>query len=159
MLSSGSRLPAARRGCRPARRIRTREVPSFQYIPRTPLHPTPWSPDFRCAHRLPLTRRRRRGGNPSHQHCEQPPREMALGQHQPVVPRVLDQTTASLHQALLQAGQLPVLGKLAPDGAVPLAQITPPPAASVIAACEASITLRSSACVFHCSSSSAAYRS
>ena len=34
---------------------------------------------------------------------------MAFGQHQPVVPGVLDQPTARLHQPLLQAGQRPVV--------------------------------------------------
>src|ERR1039457_1823399 len=43
---------------------------------------------------------------------ELPPCEMALCQHRPVVPRVLDQSAARLHQPLLQTGQRPVLNLL-----------------------------------------------
>jgi len=38
--------------------------------------------------------------HPSHHAAEQPPRQMALGQRQPVVARVLDRPAAGLHQPL-----------------------------------------------------------
>ena len=43
---------------------------------------------------------------------KQPPCEMALGQHQPVVPRVLDEPAAGLHHPLLQTGQRLILDLL-----------------------------------------------
>src|ERR1019366_595167 len=48
----------------------------------------------------------------AHHAPEQPPGQVALRQHQPVVPRVLDQPAAGLHQPLLQAGQGPTFDLL-----------------------------------------------
>ena len=46
--------------------------------------------------------------DPSDHGPEESPRKMALGQQQPVIPTVLQQPTARLHQPLLQARQRPV---------------------------------------------------
>jgi len=47
-----------------------------------------------------------------HRPAEQSPRKMALSQHQPLVPGMLDQPATRLHQTLLQTGQRPVLDLL-----------------------------------------------
>ena len=66
-----------------------------------------------------LPRRERQCSGPPH-HCpEEPPRQMTLRQQQPVVASMLNQPTSGLHQALLHAGQRPVVK--------PLGQRQPPP--------------------------------
>src|ERR1017187_1633254 len=96
------------------RKNENRETASFQGFPQTPLSPRP----LLC----------QRVNPPDHAH-EQPPCEMALCQHQPVVPCVLDQSAARLHQPLLQTGQRPVLGLLR--------QHQPPPEVSQVVGDEA----------------------
>jgi hypothetical protein len=50
--------------------------------------------------------------------------QMSLGGQQPVIPGVLDQTSASLHQALVQARQRPGVDSLRQHRAAPqLAQV------------------------------------
>ena len=53
---------------------------------------------------LALSRRRRQRRDLPQHAGEQPPRQMALRQQQPVVPGMLDEPSAGLHQPLLQAG-------------------------------------------------------
>jgi len=60
---------------------------------------------FRCIIALPLTGRHRQRIDPPDHAPEQPPWEMALGQHQSVVSGVLDQPAASSPAAA--AGQQP----------------------------------------------------
>ncbi len=67
----------------------------------------------------PSTSRHRQRGKPRQHLAEQPAVEMPLGQQQPVVPRVLNQPPAGLHQAVLQACQRPALD--------PARQPQPPP--------------------------------
>jgi len=55
-----------------------------------------------------LPRRHRQGGDPSYHRPEEPPGRMALGQQQPVMPGVLDQSAARLHHSLWQARQRPL---------------------------------------------------
>ena len=56
-----------------------------------------------------LTTRHRQRPDPAQHVAEQPAVQMPLGQQQPVIPRVLDQPTAGLHQSVLQARQRPAL--------------------------------------------------
>ena len=62
---------------------------SFQAVSQTPIHLLPPSPGLLPGRGLSCGRRQRR--NPAHHVSRQPPRQMALGQHQPVVPGILDQ--------------------------------------------------------------------
>ena len=85
------------------------EMPFFPTVPQT-LFP---SPQRRHRNSLPSARalsRRRRQRRDLPQHAgKQPPRQMPLGQQQPVVARMLDQPPAGFYQPLLQAGQRPLL--------------------------------------------------
>ena len=74
--------------------------------------PAPISRIVFAARRLRLPIRHRQGSNPQPHRSEQPPRQMTLRQQQPVVARGLNQTTAGLHQPLLQARQRPLLDPL-----------------------------------------------
>jgi len=75
------------------------EVPDFKrFLRHLPVSFPPSLGLFSCR---ALSGGPRQGGNPSHHHPEQPPRQTAFRQHQPVVPRVLDQPAAGLHQPLL----------------------------------------------------------
>jgi len=67
----------------------------------------------------PLPARHRQRIDPPQHLAKQPPVQMSLGQQQPVVPGVLDQSPASLHEPLLQASQRP--------GVDSLRQHQPPP--------------------------------
>ena len=51
--------------------------------------------------RATLPTRHRQRPDPSQHVAEQPPVQIPLGQQQPVIPRVLDQPTAGLHQPVL----------------------------------------------------------
>ena len=112
--------PSAHGGASPApyRYKKTRNWLILRQILRQPHVPSPSFDQFVCQPPALSGRHRQRIDAPDHAH-EQPPREMALGQHQPVVPRMLDQPAASLHQPLLQAGQRPVFKpwQLAASGA------------------------------------------
>ena len=68
----------------------------------TSLPPRPGPPDFAGLIALLLAGRHRQRIDPPDHAPEQPPCEMALRQHQPVVPGVLDQPAARLHQPMLQ---------------------------------------------------------
>ena len=84
---------------------------SFQAGPQTPIRPSPHS--FARFASLPRPIRCASATLRSAHHApEQPPGQVALRQHQPVVPRVLDQPAAGLHQPLLQAGQGPTFDLL-----------------------------------------------
>jgi hypothetical protein len=52
--------------------------------------------------------RKRQQRDPAQHRREPPSREVSFRQHQPVVPRMLNQSPAGLHQSLVQAGQRPV---------------------------------------------------
>ena len=56
-----------------------------------------------------LPARQRQRPDPVQHVAEQPAVQMPLGQQQPVIPRVLDQPAAGLHQPVLQARQRPTL--------------------------------------------------
>ena len=56
-----------------------------------------------------LPSRHRQRPDPLQHVAEQPAVQMPLGQQQPIVPRVLDQPTARLHQPVLQARKRPAL--------------------------------------------------
>src|ERR1019366_6507409 len=72
---------------------------SFQAISYTPLRLPPSFLRPVClpaAAPYPVRRGQRR--NPPHHASKEPPVQMSLGQQQPVVPGVLDQSPASLHE-------------------------------------------------------------
>ena len=69
--------------------------------------------------RSTLPARQRQRPDPVQHVAEQPAVQMPPGQQQPIVPRVLDQPTTRLHQAVLQARQRPALD--------PVRQPEPPP--------------------------------
>ena len=52
-----------------------------------------------------LAGRSRQSGNLPQHRAKQPPRQVALRQHQPVVARVFEQPATGLDQPLLQTGQ------------------------------------------------------
>ncbi len=96
------------------------ELPYFQGIAATPFR----SPTSVPSRLLPLSScllsgRHRQRRDPPHHASKEPPRQVALCEQQPVIPGVLDQPPAGLHQPLLQARQRPV--------ANPLRQCQPPP--------------------------------
>ena len=70
---------------------------------------TPLEPKLLILTRATLPTRHRQRPDPSQHVAEQPPVQIPLGQQQPVIPRVLDQPTAGLHQPVLQARQRPTL--------------------------------------------------
>src|ERR1035437_5850012 len=96
---------------------RTSSASRWHKTPETDAFPTEFSDTYpfaslsrhrnllRSAGCLSRWRRQRRDA-PQHA-AKKPPRQMTLRQQQPVVARVLDQTSAGFHQALLQAGQRP----------------------------------------------------
>lgn len=63
---------------------------------------TYWSIRFHCIIAHPLPSRHRQCSDPPNHAPEHAPREMALGQHQPVVPGVLNQPVARLHKPLIR---------------------------------------------------------
>jgi len=66
---------------------------------------------FACPSRSSSCWRRQRL-DPARHASEQPARQMALRQHQPVVPGILDQPAAGPHQPLLQTRRRPVVAPL-----------------------------------------------
>ena len=80
--------------------------------------PSQCSPDFAAAIGVLSVRHRQRPDPPQHL-AKQVPVQTSLGQHQPVVPGVLDQPPASLHQPLLQACQRPCADSLRLHEAAP----------------------------------------
>ena len=83
--------------------------------------PSQWSQDFAAAIGVLPVLHRQRPDPPQHL-AKQAPVQMSLGQPQTVVPRVLDQSSTSLHQPLLQAGERPTLdpqGQRQPPSEVP----------------------------------------
>ena len=66
---------------------------------------------FACPSRSSSCWRRQRL-DPAHHASEQPARQMALRQHQPIIPAVFHQPSARLHEPLPQAGQRPLLDPL-----------------------------------------------
>jgi len=65
-----------------------------------------------CGVRRTLPRCQGQKGDPPHHASKQSPRQVTLGQEEPVVAGLLDQTSAGLYQPLLQAGERPVLDPL-----------------------------------------------
>src|ERR1019366_1130276 len=114
---------------------RTSSASRWRKRPETDAFPTEFSDSYplpylsrhrnllRSALYLSGWRRQRRGPPPQHA-SKEPARQMTLRQQQPVVARVLDQTSAGFHQALLQAGQRP--------GGDPRRQHQPPPQISEV---------------------------
>ena len=100
MFGAESRLRLRQAPLSPSPKRQDRQVASFQWVPSTPLRHCVL---FRSIVQptLPRARRHRQGGNPSRHAPEQPPGRMALGQHQPAMPRMLDEPAARLHQPLL----------------------------------------------------------
>ena len=118
--SSGNRFRPHRAQLAPYRKNPKPGNPSFSaHSINTSPTLTSWSPDFAGVIALLLPGRHCQRINPPYHAPEQPPREMTLGQHQPVVPPVFHQPAAGLHQALLQAAQRPVVN--------PPRQHQPPP--------------------------------
>jgi hypothetical protein len=73
--------------------------------------PFPSTPDFATAIGVLPARHRQRPDPPEHR-PEQASMQMPLGQQQPVVTGMLDQSPARLHEPLLQAGQRPGIDSL-----------------------------------------------
>ena len=88
------------------------EVPHFKQFPRHLSVPFPPSPGLVPLRRRTLSGWHRQTLNPPHHASKQAPRQMALGQHQPVVTGMLHQPPARLHEPLLQARQRPVVDPL-----------------------------------------------
>ena len=63
---------------------------------------SPSAPDFATAIGVPPVRRRQ-CPDPAQHRTEHPPRQMSLGQQESIVPGMLDQTSAGVHQPLRQA--------------------------------------------------------
>ena len=110
--ASGSRLRPAGATFAQPQNIKTDKCHLSSKFHAHPSRPSPPFPLISLQTGLRLPRRHREGGNPSHHRPEQPPRQMAFRQQQPVVPRVLHQPAAGLHQPLLQTGQRPVVDSL-----------------------------------------------
>lgn len=80
--------------------------------------PPAWAPHFATAIGVLPVWHRQRPDPPQHL-TKQAPVQMPLGQQQPVVPGVLDQSPASLQQPLLQARQRPGVDSLWQHEATP----------------------------------------
>ena len=107
------RLQRPRKGPTLLLRVRkSLEVPHFKQFPRHPSVPFPPSPGLVPLRRRTLSGWHRQTLNPPHHASKQAPRQMALGQHQPVVTGMLHQPPARLHEPLLQARQRPVVDPL-----------------------------------------------
>ena len=75
-------------------------------ISQTPLRPSSAGPRF-CSRHRSATRSAPAAPRSVKHLVKQAPAQMSLGQQQPVVPSVLDQSPASLHEPRLQARQRP----------------------------------------------------
>ena len=107
------RLQRPRKGPTLLLRVRkSLEVPHFKQFPRHLSVPFPPSPGLVPLRRRTLSGWHRQTLNPPHHASKQAPRQMALGQHQPVVTGMLHQPPARLHEPLLQARQRPVVDPL-----------------------------------------------
>jgi hypothetical protein len=74
----------------PLPRPKSRDLPDFEAISQTPLPQLPSVVQIGFAWLARLSGRQRQSQNPPQHACEQAPRQVALGQHHPVVPSVLD---------------------------------------------------------------------
>src|ERR1039458_6909632 len=74
----------------PLPRPKSRDLPDFEAISQTPLPQLPSVVQIGFAWLARLSGRQRQSQNPPQHACEQAPRQVALGQHYPVVPSVLD---------------------------------------------------------------------
>ena len=107
------RLQRPRKGPTLLLRVRkSLEVPHFKQFLRHLSVPFPPSPGLVPLRRRTLSGWHRQTLNPPHHASKQAPRQMALGQHQPVVTGMLHQPPARLHEPLLQARQRPVVDPL-----------------------------------------------
>ena len=85
--------------------VRWARLAAAQPIGHTPLRPSFLNAQISCPKKTTLTTGHRQCPEATEHVAEQPAVQMPLGQEQPVIPRVLDQTPAGLHPSVFEARQ------------------------------------------------------